>query len=457
MDRGREKKRLIRLSGLAPCLSHTAEALDGLRAKDADEKILKAALADARETLASVFRALLSDLATDGTVRERVIRILTCTGWVGAAYPYTPGKVTGKDVVEALCGEEQAVRTKTEEGGSRGLPKATREARRRAAEGVALLGSVDEAQRFLSDVGGMAAGRETERRIALEAGRRTMEASRAGTLEARPHTEWTPPEGARPVTPTLVASVDGKGFGCAKADLKGRRGKGGGAARTRNANVICLKWYRYKDARGEPLFEPRTGRYHVTGAGGEALGEETYALAEQEGLLTAPRLEYITDGETELDCVYRDFFARNLPTKVKVVRVQDSMHSCDYVDAVVKALEKDEAKAGKRSHELRRRLVNAGWEGFLKSFRRVFGEGAEARLSGDDRKAWDYLWKRREQMDYGRYRKRCLVIGSGMVESACKLLIGSRLTGPGMRWRFRNGLCIASLRAALRSRRKIAA
>mgnify|MGYP006916146632 FL=1 len=100
----------------------------------------------------AVFRALLADLATEETVRERTVQILTCMGWTKAPYPYAPGKVTGNDAVKALCGEEQAARTKTK-GGERGLPKATREARRRAAESVALLGSVDEARRFLSEIG----------------------------------------------------------------------------------------------------------------------------------------------------------------------------------------------------------------------------------------------------------------------------------------------------------------
>ena len=66
-------------------------------------------------------------------MRERVVQVLTRLGWVGAAYPYAPGKVTGRDAVRRLCGEEQAVRTKTAGGGSRGLPKATRGALWRAA------------------------------------------------------------------------------------------------------------------------------------------------------------------------------------------------------------------------------------------------------------------------------------------------------------------------------------
>lgn len=437
-----------------PCLRHTAEALGELSALDADEKLLAAAMQDARATLKAVFRALCEDLRTPEAVRRRMVQIMTRLGWVGAEYPYAPGKVTGRQVVERLCGPEQAVRKKAKGGGTRGLPKATREARRVAAEAVASLGSVDEAQRHLAEDCGMDAGRETERRIALEAGERTRRKAAEGKLEKRPHPRWTPPEGARPVTPTLLIEVDGKAFACVKKDLAGRRGKGGGAARTRNANVICFRWYRHVDAKGQPLFEPRVARYHVTGAGGLSLGEEMYALAVMEGLLTAPRALFITDGENELECLWQDFFAH--AGGVKVVRVLDAMHACDYVDKLAKALEKDAGKAGRRSHDLRRRLVNAGWEGFEGSFHRVFGKDAETKLGVDGRKAWDYLWKRRQYMDYGRYRRRHLVIGSGMVESACKLLIGTRLTGPGMHWRFDNGLRIAMLRAAMRSRLKIA-
>ena len=40
----------------------------------------------------------------DGTVRERPVQVLTCAGWVKAAYPYAPGKVTGRDAVRRLCG-----------------------------------------------------------------------------------------------------------------------------------------------------------------------------------------------------------------------------------------------------------------------------------------------------------------------------------------------------------------
>ena len=440
---------------LIPRFSHVAEALASANAREMDRAIEKAALEDARETLREYYCEFLKNLRTPETVRKRVLQILTRLGWIEVSYPYTVGKVTGVQVSKELCGPEQAVRKRTKDGRTRGLPKATRAARQTAAEAVALLSSVDEAQRFLKKNCGLEAGRETERKIALEAGRRTREADEDGTLEAMPHPAWTPPQGAVTAPLTMVLEVDGKGFPCAKKDLKGHKGRNGGAARMRGANAIVIKWYQYVDRDGLPLFEPRVARYRVTGAGGMDLGEQMLALAMNEGLERAERVEFISDGENELECIFRDCFEKNLP--MKVVRVLDAMHACQYVDALVKVLEKDENKAKERSKHLRRRLVETGWVGFEKSYRRIFGTGAEERLGKEDRKTWNYLVKRKDQMDYGRYRKEGLVIGSGSVEAACKLLIGSRLAGPGMRWRFENGLCIASLRAAIRSHLKIAA
>ena len=432
-----------------------AEALASTNALEADDAMEKAAMEDARETLQAYYCAFLENLQTPETVRKRVLQILTRLGWIEVSYPYAVGKVTGAQVTRALCGPEQAVRKRTRNGRTRGLPKATRAARRTAAESVALLSSVDEAQVFLKKNCGLEAGRETERKIALEAGRRTREADEAGTLEAMPRPAWTPPPGAVQAPLTMVIEVDGKGFPCARKDLKGRRGRDGGAARMRGANAIVIKWYRHVDRDGLPLFEPRVARYRVTGAGGLDLGEQMLALALREGLERAERVEFISDGENELECIFRDCFAKSLP--MKVVRVLDAMHACQYVDTLVKALEKDEARAKERSRLLRKRLVETGWVGFEKSYRRIFGTGAEARLGKEDRKTWNYLCKRKDQMDYGRWRKEGLVIGSGSVETACKLLIGARLSGPGMRWRFQNGLCIAALRAAIRSHLKIAA
>ena len=57
-------------------------------------------------------------------------------------------------------------------------------------------------------------------------------------------------------------------------------------------------------------------------------------------------------------------------------------------------------------------------------------KSARNRLS----KLYDYLYKHKEHIQYGRFKELDLPIGSGLVESACKWLIQQRFKGVGMRW-----------------------
>lgn len=60
-----------------------------------------------------------------------------------------------------------------------------------------------------------------------------------------------------------------------------------------------------------------------------------------------------------------------------------------------------------------------------------------------------YLEKREAQMQYPRYQKQEWPIGSGMVESANKQVMQSRLKGPGMHWDPRNVNPMLALRTAV--------
>jgi hypothetical protein len=56
-----------------------------------------------------------------------------------------------------------------------------------------------------------------------------------------------------------------------------------------------------------------------------------------------------------------------------------------------------------------------------------------------------------ERMRYGTYRKKGYQIASGVIESACKHVVGSRLDQGGMHWRQETAEAIVRLRAAVRS------
>jgi hypothetical protein len=60
-----------------------------------------------------------------------------------------------------------------------------------------------------------------------------------------------------------------------------------------------------------------------------------------------------------------------------------------------------------------------------------------------------YFTNQADRMAYDRYRAAGWDIGSGMVESACKYLIGVREKGPGMRWSETGAQTVANLRVLL--------
>ncbi len=60
-----------------------------------------------------------------------------------------------------------------------------------------------------------------------------------------------------------------------------------------------------------------------------------------------------------------------------------------------------------------------------------------------------YFTNQAPRMAYDRYRAAGWDIDSGMVESACKHLIGAREKGPGMRWSEAGAQTVAAVRVLL--------
>jgi hypothetical protein len=54
-------------------------------------------------------------------------------------------------------------------------------------------------------------------------------------------------------------------------------------------------------------------------------------------------------------------------------------------------------------------------------------------------------------MNYPKYRAQGMMIGSGQVESACKIIVGQRLKQSGMRWTKSSVDVVLAVRCALLS------
>lgn len=58
----------------------------------------------------------------------------------------------------------------------------------------------------------------------------------------------------------------------------------------------------------------------------------------------------------------------------------------------------------------------------------------------------NYFLNNRERMAYDQYRERGYPIGSGLVEGRCKLVVGTRFKGNGMRWKKRDNAAVLNTR-----------
>jgi hypothetical protein len=64
-----------------------------------------------------------------------------------------------------------------------------------------------------------------------------------------------------------------------------------------------------------------------------------------------------------------------------------------------------------------------------------------------------YIFHNRRRMDYASYRQAGYPVGSGSVESACKVVVQERMKQAGMRWRRERAQAVLALRSTLLSSR----
>ncbi len=104
----------------------------------------------------------------------------------------------------------------------------------------------------------------------------------------------------------------------------------------------------------------------------------------------------------------------------------------------------DELAARRWVNTCRRHLCKASGIGLLRHLERsrtCRGAGAQAILD----ELIGYLRPRLAITDYVDYRAAGYVIGSGLMESTCKQLVGQRLKGTGMQWSEAGALAMTGL------------
>ena len=299
-----------------------------------------------------------------------------------------------------------------------------------AYAGQAVGGMFEQAQKTVRRLLGMDVTGKTIQSVCLRRGRRAM-ASEARAL-TEPHRVKVDDRPER-----LVAGVDGILIG--RVDPAHRRRSSAKKGKVPGKGRLANFWKEVKTCvvYGVDAAAGAIGRktYYATQAAHESFGHKLVTEAKRRGAEVAKELIFIGDGAKWI----WNLCAREFP---KAIQVLDWYHAVEHLWDVGRAYfgEKSDmltpwvkAREGELYAGSVAKVVEA-----LKAMAEKLGTPPKGADESDPRvvlrRNVGYFEENARRMKYKEYRKRGIPMASGVVESACKHVVASRLKGPGMRW-----------------------
>lgn len=259
---------------------------------------------------------------------------------------------------------------------------------------------------------------------------------------------------------TLVISVDGVNVPMREEGVKtgrpaerpGVRGKRETTTSWREAGVGTISIYGSGDG-GDIAPERLATRYfaRMPEPGMDTLfDQQSWAVRELSQERSFREVVVICDGKPSLWKT-----VDQIPLYARATQILDFFHAAEHLSRAAEAIfGKKNEKANRWYSKYRARLLEdeGGLESALRSlryYRRPLRSGSERRKVVD--RVLRYFGRNRDRMAYAEFRARGLPVGSGVVEAACKTIVGARLKRSGMRWTDEGGQHVLNLRTRARS------
>lgn len=209
----------------------------------------------------------------------------------------------------------------------------------------------------------------------------------------------------------------------------------------RHATAATVSTY---DAQGNRLDTVYIGRMPETGK----IRAKRMLEREVEAIMAKQKFKYIVciaDGARD---IWR-YFRRKYPNAIHVV---DFFHVCEHLSKLSELFfgNPSEAQAWYKKY---RTILKEDPKGASKLLRAARYRRSITKKNLEIDAEIKYLQHNRTRMNYFELRQKNLPIGSGVVEAACKNLIGARMKKSGMRWTIDGGQIVLTLRSLILSNR----
>lgn len=183
--------------------------------------------------------------------------------------------------------------------------------------------------------------------------------------------------------------------------------------------------------------------YVAAQEGCDEFGKRIYAQAVLSGLRRAKEVVILGDGAEWIWNLVLTHFP-------ECVQILDYYHACEHIWELAGVLYGKDTPACKRwAKDHCDRLEECGPTSLLRSLRRRKGKTQEQKEAV--RLQLGYFEDHKDRMNYPAYKAKGMMIGSGPVESACKVVVNQRLKQAGMRWTKDGADSILALRTAVLS------
>ena len=240
--------------------------------------------------------------------------------------------------------------------------------------------------------------------------------------------------------PILYVEMDGTGVPVVKAETEGRAGKvKGEPAHTRESKIGSVFTQTTCNEKGYAIRDPDSTTYVAAIETAGEFGLRIYLEAWNRGWERAEKKVVIGDGAEWIWNIADDHFAG-------AIQIVDIFHARQHLWDVARKLypgQDAEQKQWITFHE--KELLDQGKIEDLVTVIRAISSLPPEVLEKIRIEA-DYFDHNKERMRYPKFRAQHLFIGSGVIEAACKTIIGSRCKRSGMFWTVSGANAILALR-----------